>query len=59
MNFMQQSMHVKHNLTQQTTILVKGFVSIIFSNFLQKYSKTILMNVITAIKNDPKANEPM
>ena len=58
MNLIQQSMHPKHNLTQQTTILVNTFVSISFSYFLQKYSKTILINVIIAIKNDPKAKDP-
>ena len=51
-------MHPKHNLTQQTTILVNTFVSISFSYFLQKYSKTILINVIIAIKKDPNAKDP-
>jgi hypothetical protein len=55
---MQQSKQPKQHLTQHTTILVIIFDSTSFSYFLQKYSKTILIKVIIAIKNDPKASEP-
>jgi|APCry1669190288_1035285.scaffolds.fasta_scaffold61489_1 hypothetical protein len=58
MNFIQQSKHPKQHLTQQTTIFEMIFDSTSFSYFLQKYSKIILIKVITAIKNDPKAKEP-
>jgi len=56
---MQQSRQPKQHLTQHTTHFVIIFDSATFSNFLQKYSNSTLIKEMTAIKNEPKARDPI